>query len=62
MLFPAFAFTFVINNKTFTGAYEEFNFDADRGIASDGCQVDYGSQLSQAGAGAEATWTITVFG
>lgn len=54
--------TFVINNKTFTGAYEGFNFDANGGIASDGYQVDYGSQLTQAGAGADATWTITVFG
>ncbi|HTB40727.1 MAG TPA: hypothetical protein VK777_26795 [Reyranella sp.] len=54
--------TFVINNKTFTGAYEGFNFDAEGGIASDGYQVDYGSQLSQANQGADATWTITVFG
>ena len=33
-----------------------------RAYACDGYQVDYGSQLTQAGAGADATWTITVFG
>jgi hypothetical protein len=43
-------------------AYEGLNFDVDGGIASDGYQFDYGSQLSQAGSGADATWTITVFG
>lgn len=54
---------FVINGQTQTGDYQQFSFDSAGGIGLVGAPPNYGSQLSQSGgSGADATWTITVFG
>ncbi|HEX4694894.1 hypothetical protein [Sphingomonas sp.] len=52
--------TFIVNNAKVTHAYQQFSFDSNGGIAAVGTPPTFGSVLTQAGAGSDATWTLSI--